>query len=151
MNFGQILDSGFFLSSPITSLIIIPTESSKVRFTSGLIFRACLDAVIPKRRHIRVQHEDLGDPIDLLCLALRYISPAQIMVPKVHNKAGPSENIFHVELYAVLRDLVPENWYCSPEVRETKASQKRLDFTSSGIPLTVKPARKDILPKLDRL
>ena len=50
------------------------------------------------------------------------------MVPKVHNKAGPSENIFHLELYAVLRDLVPENWYCSPEVRETKASQKRLDL-----------------------
>ena len=48
-----------------------------IYYTDGviksLIFRACLDAVIPKRRHIRVQHEDLGDPINLLCLALRYI------------------------------------------------------------------------------
>jgi hypothetical protein len=30
--------------------IIVPTESSKVRFASSLVFRACLDAVTVRSR-----------------------------------------------------------------------------------------------------
>jgi hypothetical protein len=119
--------------------IIVQAGLSTVRFTSSLSFRACLDAVTSRRKNISMKREDFKDPIELLCIALRYARPAQIMVPKVHIKHVPSENIFHLELYAALRDLVPANWLCSPEVHETSGSNKRLDLLIS-----------ELLPRSDR-
>ncbi|KAN0068458.1 hypothetical protein V8E54_013182 [Elaphomyces granulatus] len=105
--------------------IIVRAGPSSVRFTSSIIFRSCLDAFTLRRNSICMRREDLQDPMYLLCMALRYTRPAQIMVPKVQ---GPSENDFHLELYTALRDLVPLNWLCSPEVHETSGSNKRLDL-----------------------
>lgn len=123
--------------------IIVRAGTSSVRFTSSIIFRSCLDAVIPRRKSICMKVEDLQDPIHLLCIALRYTRPAQIMTPKVHIKHGPSENIFHLELYTALRDLVPLNWLCSPEVHETSGSNKRLDLLIAERPPQSDPRQKE--------
>jgi len=40
-------------------------------------------------------------------------------------------------------DLVPENWYCSPEVHKTTASKKRLDFLVAELHPQLNPREKE--------
>ncbi|KAL1961568.1 hypothetical protein VTN77DRAFT_1605 [Rasamsonia byssochlamydoides] len=65
------------------------------------------------------------------------------MMPKVLIKHGPSENIFRLELYTALRDLVPVDWYCSPEVHEPTESKKRLDLLVAELLPQLDPQEKE--------
>ncbi|KAL1963752.1 hypothetical protein VTN77DRAFT_7818 [Rasamsonia byssochlamydoides] len=97
----------------------------KVCFTSHLIYRVCVDAVYP-RRNIRLSAKEIKGPLWLLTQALTFFRPSQIANCYCKNNDGPSEDIFYVELYCALRDLVPESWSCAHEAHD--ASQKKLDL-----------------------
>ncbi|RPB29227.1 hypothetical protein L211DRAFT_864784 [Terfezia boudieri ATCC MYA-4762] len=66
-------------------------------------------------------------PIELITTAVQHLSPKQLRNKQMYNKAGPSENAFHVELYAILRHILPEQWLCSSEAR-MPGQAKRLDL-----------------------
>ena len=48
-----------------------------------------------------------------------------------------------LELYTALRDLVPRNWLCSPEVHETSGSNKRLDLLIAELLPLSDPRQKE--------
>jgi AAA domain len=109
--------------------ILLPDTTSTVRFTSHLIYRVCLNAVFP-RRHIQLGDDNaVKDPIWLLRRALAYVRPTRIADKLSRNADGPSEDVFHIELYCALRDLLPLDWDCSYGAHEE--TRKRLDLLIS--------------------
>ncbi|KAF8430327.1 hypothetical protein EV426DRAFT_708501 [Tirmania nivea] len=99
------------------------SNSNLVRFTSPLIFRVCVEAVFPCCTPLAT----VEGPIELITTAVQHLSPKQLRNKQMYNKAGPSENAFHVELYAILRHILPEQWLCSSEAR-MPGQAKRLDL-----------------------
>ncbi|KAN0086504.1 hypothetical protein V8E54_000192 [Elaphomyces granulatus] len=83
---------------------ITPANRNQAGFTSHPIYRVCIDCVHPRRK-IRLLPEEVENPIWLLAQALAYLRPSQITNGYYQNNDGPSEDIFHVELYCALRDL----------------------------------------------
>jgi len=105
-------------------LVPVPDENM-VQFTSGIIFRVCIDALWPQSVD-RLSKEDVGNPIRLLELGLQRISPVTIVDELVQNKFGPQENSFQVALYFAFNSLLPIEMVC---LFETKAEgQQQLDL-----------------------
>jgi hypothetical protein len=94
------------------------------RFTSGLIYRICVDCVFPRRN---IQLDIMLPPILLLETAFRHMSPSQLGIKMSWNLRGPSEHIFQIELYSVFRDLLPRHWRCAGEVHEVESMKKEGD------------------------
>ncbi|KAF8476013.1 hypothetical protein BDZ91DRAFT_788658 [Kalaharituber pfeilii] len=103
---------------------------NKVKFTSALILRACIEVIFPKPTKF-LTLQDIHDPVILLRMTLRHINPAQLKSRLSYNKAGPSESSFHFELYAILRNFLPNGWLCTAEVR-IAGQQKKLDLLVQG-------------------
>lgn len=108
--------------------IITPANRNQAGFTSHLIYRVCIDCVNP-RRNIRLLSEEVENPIWLLAQALTYLRPSQITNRYCQNNDWPLEDIFHVELFCALRDLMPKSWSCAHEAHDN--SQKKLDLLLS--------------------
>ena len=67
------------------------TDRPLVRFTSGLIYRICIDCVFP-RRNIRL--DAILPPLQLLETAFRHMSPSQLRIKMSSNLSGPAEHMF---------------------------------------------------------
>ena len=91
------------------------------RFTSGLIYRICIDCVFPRRN---IQLDTMPSPMLLLETAFRHMSPGQLGIKMPWNLRGPSEHVFQIELYSIFRDLLPRNWRCASEVHEVESMGK---------------------------
>ncbi|KAF8416241.1 hypothetical protein BGX38DRAFT_772060 [Terfezia claveryi] len=96
-----------------------------MKFTSNLILRVYVAAIFPPPYTNPLP--TIESPVQLLKITLSHLSPKQLLNKQICNKTGPSENAFHVELYATLRTLLPLEWLCSSEAR-IDSQQKRLDL-----------------------
>jgi hypothetical protein len=97
-----------------------------VSFTSGLIFRACIHSVFPKRTS---RLKEILPPIALLEKALSYVRPSQLDIRRSSNLTGPSEHMFQIELYSVFRELLPDTWRCGSEAHPEQGDTKyRMDL-----------------------
>lgn len=65
------------------------------RFTSGLIYRICIDCVHPTR------YNAIAYRMLLLETAFRHMSPGQLGIKMSWNLRGPSEHVFQMELYSI--------------------------------------------------
>ncbi|KAN0074298.1 hypothetical protein V8E54_008235 [Elaphomyces granulatus] len=102
-------------------------------------FRRKINAEVDKREDsIFMKREDLQDPIDLLCRALTG--------PDYGIKGSRQARAFRKHLpprtITALRDLVPMNWLCSPEVHEASGSNKRLDLLIAELLLLSDPRKE---------
>ncbi|KAF9369452.1 hypothetical protein CPC16_004499 [Podila verticillata] len=96
--------------------ILDSSDEKNARFTSGIILRACIDALWPRPDN-RLSKEDVGDPINILRLGLQCISPSTVASPLVQNKFGPQENSFQVALFSALNGLLPTTMKCLFEAK----------------------------------
>jgi hypothetical protein len=123
---GSTVRLGTLLNIGILSVF----DFNMVGFTSKLIYSACIDVLFPRRR-IRLQIDEVEDPLQLFETALRHY-PDILTNRDAWNKDDPAEVIFQWELYAAFRDLVPRGWSCLGEIRESQGGQKRLDLMVYG-------------------
>lgn len=100
-------------------------DLDEVRFTSNIIYRVCIDNVFPPC----VRLKTIKSPIHLLQEGIRSMSPRQLSVRNAWNRDGPSEDVFHSEIYATLRNVIPELWTCTNQARAKQGSNgKRMDL-----------------------
>lgn len=96
--------------------IVDSSDEKTARFTSGIILRACIDALWPRPEN-RLSREEVGDPINILRLGLQCISPSTVVSSLVQNTFGPQENSFQVALFSTLNGLLPTTMKCMFEAK----------------------------------
>lgn len=70
-------------------------DETQVGFTSGLIYRACVETVYPPIETSRLTKDQIRDPIQLIQVVLTYFDPTQFTNTRLSwNKYGPSEILF---------------------------------------------------------
>jgi hypothetical protein len=108
------------------------TESLyEVEFTSYLIYRVCLHAIMPPL-HLGILAPK--EPIDLLLMGLRYFRPHLISrenAKESWNVHGASEALFHHHLNWAFTSILFRGWTCLPESRAGRGNRKRLDLLVS--------------------
>ncbi|CAI2193809.1 13946_t:CDS:1, partial [Funneliformis geosporum] len=105
--------------------VLVPVNKKKIRFTSCIILRVCLQAVWPRPEN-RLSEGVLRTPIDLIKYGLQHVTPRTIACELVKNKDGPAEASFQAALYAAFNGLLPTGMMCLFEVKAK--SQDKLDL-----------------------
>ena len=105
----------------------------KVCFTSNLILRVCPDVFYPAPRisaHLEGQFGASPAPTTGHFEARdAHLSPRRLASKLAANNGGPSENLFHVELYSILIHLIPENWKWTSEAHTLNTNTaKKIDL-----------------------
>ncbi|KAF9435262.1 hypothetical protein BGZ76_006599, partial [Entomortierella beljakovae] len=96
--------------------ILVPHGGADIRFTSGIIYRVCIEALYPKPA-LRLSSAEISDPITLLQLGLQCITPSTINHSLVKIKHGLEEKSFQAALYVAISGLLPTNMKCLFEVK----------------------------------
>ena len=117
----------------IDIVVIVPTTTTSVRFTSCVILRVCINVLWPKPNN-RLRAEDLVpfNPIKLLKYGLPHVSPAILQHPSVRNKHGPAEKSFQAAVYSVFNGLLPKPMGCLFEPKAKDREQLDLIVVSGN-------------------
>ncbi|KAF9208402.1 hypothetical protein BGZ49_008890 [Haplosporangium sp. Z 27] len=100
--------------------ILVTHGADDLRFTSGIIYRVCIEALFPKPT-VRLSRDDIGDPITLLKLGAQCITPSTLNDSLVRIKHGTQEKSFQAAFYTAINGLLPTNMRC---LFEAKANGK---------------------------
>lgn len=83
--------------------VLIEGSDGALALVSEMMHRICVEA-LPVREIYQVASTD--DSLELLCVALRFFNPQRISHQFVSNRQPLSESVFHLELFATIRDIM---------------------------------------------
>ncbi|GMF12343.1 unnamed protein product [Phytophthora lilii] len=110
-------------------VVIASRDASKLEFSSEMMRRLCVEAL--PLREFRVV-ASANDPLELLAVSLRFISPKSVRHSNVKKKLSLSESVFHFELYASIRGILKANNSTKTVLAEASDSydtgKRRLDI-----------------------